>query len=36
MFYFIFAANDLSKSYICKKFIMGMLIDREHKKRDTK
>ena len=30
MFYFIFAANDLSGSHFHKKFIMGMLIGREH------
>ena len=32
MFYFIFAANDLSGSHFHKKFIMGMLIGREHSK----
>ena len=36
MFYFIFAANDLSDTHSCKKFLMGMLIGREHNKRDTK
>ena len=32
MFYFIFATNDLSDSHFHKKFIMGLLIGREHKK----
>ena len=36
MFYFTFAANDLSDSHFQKKFIMGFLIGKEHKKRDTK
>ena len=36
MFYFIFAANDLSDSYFREKFIMSMLIGREHNKKDTK
>ena len=35
MFYFIFVANDLSGSHFHEKFIMGMLIGREHNKRDT-
>ena len=36
MFYFIFAAIDLSDSHFSKKFIMGTLIGSEHNKRDTK
>ena len=36
MFYFIFATNDLSDCHFCKKYIMGILIGREHNKRDTK
>ena len=36
MFHFIFAANDLTESHFHKKFVMGMLIGREHNKRDTK
>ena len=36
MFYFIFVANDLSGSHFHEKFIMGMLIGREHNKRDAK
>ena len=36
IFYFIFAANDLSDSHFCKTFIMSMLISTEHKKRDSK
>ena len=32
MFYFIFATNDLSDSHFHKKFIVGLLIGREHKK----
>ena len=36
MFYFIFDENDLSNSHFHKKFIMSLLIGREHNKRDTK
>ena len=35
MFYFFFSVNELSDSHFHRKFIMGMLIDIEHKKRDT-
>ena len=36
MFYFTFAAIDLSDSHFHKKFIMGFLIGKEHKKGDAK
>ena len=36
MFFFIFAANDLSVSHFRKTFIMGILISTEHNKIDTK
>ena len=36
MFFFTFAANDLSVIHFRKTFIMGILISTEHNKIDTK